>query len=121
MSVMSELHSIESALKQSSNEWEWHVATLIAEIPEGYIITYGTLAEWANYRFSFNLVPRNTANLRRKLYKLLDDLNPALPLHRISKKGDTSALSDKYSRPFVEKRRREEGSWVFPKWFDPHA
>ena len=120
--IMNELNRIERVLKKSKNEWEWKVANLIKEIPEGHIITYGTLAEWVNLVFSLNIVSRNTANLRRKLYRLLADHNPALPLHRIAKKGDLHAKKDSdITRPFVEKRRREEGSWITPKWFHPFA
>jgi alkylated DNA nucleotide flippase Atl1 len=107
---------VEAELKKSKNQWEYKVFLLIQELPAGCVITYGGLAKRANSRFGLNLVPRNIANLRRKLYlRCGHDTN--IPLHRIATQGDGMSKNDSpITQVYNQRLRSAEGSWPEPKW-----
>ena len=54
-----ELKRIESQLRVS--EWRWQVTQVIAQIPSGYLVTYGRVAEIANKTYGLNIGARNVA------------------------------------------------------------
>ena len=95
------------AIRHELTEWEATVAQAILRIPPGRLITYGCLARFAlGYDAS-----RAVANLRGKLYGLLDRDNTAVPLHRITKQGELASDSDSpRTRRENAKRRRQEGT-----------
>jgi len=88
-----ELNGIETELRNSPAEWQWHVAQMITIIPSGQIATYGTIAEAVNRRHGHRINARNVAWLRAKLYELLSH-ETAVPLHRVAKAGDVESLAD---------------------------
>ena len=79
--------------------WQWHVASLVARVPAGRLVTYGRLAEWANAAFGLRVGASNVAWLRTHLQNLLGDTT-AVPLHRLAKTGDP------YSRRETSARKR---------------
>ena len=116
-----ELRSIEAELRNCPDEWQWHVACVIAEIPRGYIATYGTLAEIANRRYGHRINARNVAYLRRELYKRLTH-DTQIPLHRVAKIGDVESHADSdTTKSYNDKLRGLEGSLYNPMWWEPVA
>ena len=115
----SELRNIEEKLKKSENQWHWHVAQAISEVPRGYLATYGAIAEVVNQDYHLNIGARNVAWLRKKLYSLLSH-NTKVPLHRIAKEGDVESLGDsETTKMYNDRLREEEGSLANPKWWHP--
>ena len=118
------LRSIEKhagQLRHSPGEWHWHVAQIIAEIPSGYLATYGRIAEITNRRFGHNIGARNVAWLRRHLYGLWPPITQ-LPLHRVAKAGDVQSLEDsKKTKKRNDRLRRREGSLARPVWWHPQT
>lgn len=107
---------VERELRQSKDEWEHKVYLLILEIPSGHVITYGGLARRANALHDLNIVPRNVANLRRKLYGWLTH-DTDVPLHRIATQGDAQSKFDQpLTQQYNERLRTAEGSWPQPQW-----
>jgi alkylated DNA nucleotide flippase Atl1 len=107
---------LESDLRNSPDEWQYLVYQEIKRIECGHVITYGGLASRVNKRHGLNIISRNTAWLRDKLYDLIDQ-NSGIPLHRIAKKGDSKSKYDSPKTQEVNRRlRTEEGSWPEPEW-----
>lgn len=114
-----ELQSIEKQLRNSKDEWQWHVTRIITEIPSGHLATYGCIAEIANQRFGHTLIPRNVAWLRRHLYGLLTH-DTHVPLHRVAKVGDVESLADSgATKECNDRLRGQEGSLENPVWWHP--
>ena len=112
-----ELQHIEKLLREK--EWRWHVTQVIAEIPSGYLATYGCIAEFANHQYDLNIIPRNVAWLRKYLYGLLTH-ETQVPLHRLSKVGDVKSLADsEKTKSYNDNWRGEEGSLENTRWWDP--
>lgn len=116
-----ELQSIEKPLRNSKDEWQWHVTLIITKIPSGYLATYGCIAKIANQCFGHTLIPRNVAWLRGHLYGLLTH-KTHVPLHRIAKAGDVESLADSdKTKKHNDRLRRREGSLDNPVWWHPCA
>ena len=116
-----ELQSIESQLRNSKDEWRWHVTRIIAEIPPGHLATYGCITKIANQCFGHTLIPRNVAWLRGHLYGLLTH-NTHVPLHRVAKAGDVESLEDSdETKEHNDRLRGQEGSLKNPVWWNPCA
>jgi alkylated DNA nucleotide flippase Atl1 len=112
-----ELGLIESELRSSKNQWRWKVTSLITEIPSGYLITYGELANCAKKEHGLNIQARNVAWLRKRLYGILGH-DTEVPLHRIAKKGDVGSWADsEKTRSYNNRLRADEGSLQNPKWY----
>ncbi len=112
-----ELIGIEEFLRYPTNEWRWHVAQAIAEVPPGYLATYGAIAEVVNRRHGLNILARNVGWLRGKLYELLTH-DTQVPLHRIAKAGDVDSLYDsETTKSYNDRLRIEEGSLENPRWW----
>ena len=115
--MKTELANIESFLKEPKNDWRWHVAQVIAEVPSGYLATYGAIADAVNRRHDLNIMGRNVSWLRRKLYEKLTH-HTQVPLHRIAKEGDVGSIYDSNGTKLCNDRlRSEEGSLENPKWW----
>ena len=113
------LRDLEQILRNSTNEWRWHVATVINRIPTGRIATYGTIARVANEEFGLHIIARNVAWLRSYLY-VETNRDTTLPLHRIAKVGDTEMLYDsERTRSDGMILRQREGSARNPMWWNP--
>ena len=109
-----ELNRIENQLRVE--EWRWQVTQIIAQIPSGYLVTYGRVAEIANQTYGLNIGARNVAWLRKHLYGLLTH-NTQVPLHRIAKIGDVHSFADsKETKSLNDKLREQEGSLTNPLW-----
>ena len=114
-----ELVRLEDTLRASPQAWQWHVATLIARVPAGRLITYGRLAEWANASFGLHVAASNVAWLRGHLQSLLGD-GTALPLHRLAKTGDPYSRRETPARKRLnDQLRASEGSLAHPLWWQP--
>ena len=114
-----DLARLEDTLRASPQGWQWHVATLIARVPTGRLITYGRLAEWANTSYGLHLGASNVAWLRRHLQNLLGDA-AALPLHRLAKTGDPYSRRESPARKRLnDQLRAPEGSLAHPLWWQP--
>lgn len=114
-----ELVRLEDTLRASPQAWQWHVATLITRVPAGRLITYGSLAEWANTSFGLHIAASNVAWLRGHLQSLLGD-NTALPLHRLAKTGDPYSRRETPARKRLNNQlRASEGSLAHPLWWQP--
>ena len=114
-----DLARLEDTLRASPQAWQWHVATLIARVPSGRLITYGRLAEWANTSFDLHIGASNVAWLRRHLQSLLGD-STALPLHRLAKTDDPYSRRETPARKRLnDQRRASEGSLAHPLWWQP--
>lgn len=117
--IKEELQSLEKQLRSSKNEWQWHVAKIITEIPPSHLATYGCIAKIANQHFGHTLTPLNVAWLRKHLYALLTH-NTHVPLHRIAKAGDVKSLADSpETREHNDRLRGREGSLENPVWWHP--
>ncbi len=116
MSIVSELDSIKSDLKLSSNEWRWNVTLLITGIPSGYLASYGILAHIYQHQYNRPISARNIAWLREYLYRKLGH-DTEIPLHRIAKQNDIYSHFDSEETQIENnKRRTEEGTLGNPKW-----
>ncbi len=116
-----ELQSIEEQLRNSKDEWRWHVTCIIAEIPSGHLATYGCIAKIANQSFGHTLIPFNVAWLRRHLYGLLTH-DTQVPLHRVAKVGDVKSCADSdKTKEYNDRLRGQEGSLENPVWWHPCA
>ena len=105
-------------LKQQFGEenWRWQVTQIIAEIPSGYLATYGRIAEIANQQLGLNVNARNIAWLRRHIYELRTH-DTTIPLHRIAKKGDVNSSADsETTRRYNNRLRGQEGSLRNTRW-----
>lgn len=113
------LRNLEQILRNSTNEWRWHVTTVIKRIPTRRIATYGTIARVANEEFGLHIIARNVAWLRLYLYNVTNR-DTSLPLHRIAKVGDTEMRYDsERTRSDGMILRRREGSVRNPTWWNP--
>ncbi len=116
-----ELQCFEKQLRNSKDEWQWHVTRIITEIPSGHLATYGCITEIANQCFGHTLIPRNVAWLRKHLYGLLSH-DTQVPLHRVAKTGDVESLADSdETKEYNDRLRRREGSLENPVWWNPCA
>lgn len=116
-----ELQRFEKQLRNSKNEWQWHVTQIIAEIPPGHLATYGFIAKIANQRFGHAIISRNVAWLRVHLYGLLTH-DTQVPLHRVAKVGDVKSLADSdETKKYNDRLRGQEGSLENPIWWHPFA
>lgn len=116
-----ELQRFEKQLRNSKDEWQWHVTRIITEIPSGQLATYGCITEIANQCFGHTLIPRNVAWLRKHLYGLLSH-DTQVPLHRVAKDGDVESLADSdKTKVYNDRLRRQEGSLENPVWWYPYA
>lgn len=116
-----ELQRFEKQLRNSKNEWRWHVTQIITEIPSGHLATYGCITKIANQCFGHTLIPRNIAWLRAHLYSLLTH-NTHVPLHRVAKAGDVESLEDSdETKDYNDRLRGQEGSLENPVWWYPCA
>lgn len=114
-----DLQGIEAQLRNSKEEWRWHVALIITQIPFGHLATYGCIGNVANQLFGHNLIPRNVAWLRNRLYEELTHDTP-VPLHRLAKVGDVQSRADsKETKRCNDRLRGQEGSLANPIWWDP--
>ena len=114
-----ELKRIESQLRVS--EWRWQVTQVIAQIPSGYLVTYGCVAEIANKTYGLKIGARNVAWLRGHLYGLLTH-DTQVPLHRIAKIGDIDSITDSEETKICNDRLRgQEGSLANPLWLGSSA
>ena len=114
-----ELVRLEGTLRASPQAWQWHVATLIARVPAGRLITYGRLAEWANASYGLRLGASNVAWLRTHLQNLLGN-GTAVPLHRLAKAGDLYSRQETTARKRRnDQLRSSEGSLAHPLWWQP--
>jgi len=113
-----ELNSIETDLRDSPGEWQWHVAQMITTILSGQLATYGAIADAVNRRHGLSINARNVAWLRGKLYELLSH-ETAVPLHRVAKVGDIESLHDsEETKGINDERRQREGSLQNPIWWN---
>ncbi len=111
-----ELKRIESQLRV--NVWCWQVTQVIAQIPSGYLVTYGRVAEIANKTYGLNIGARNVAWLRGHLYDLLTH-NTQVPLHRIAVIGDVYSIADsKETKICNDILRGQEGLLENPLWLE---
>ena len=114
-----ELTRWEPNLRASPQAWQWHVASLIARVPAGRLITYGRLAEWANASHGLHVGASNVAWLRTHLQNLLGD-ESTVPLHRLAKTGDPYSLRETPARKRLnDQLRSAEGSLADPVWWQP--
>ncbi len=114
-----ELAKIESFLKEPENEWRWHATQVIAEVPSGYLATYGAIADAVNKRHGLGIIGRNVGWLRKKLYEKFTHYTE-VPLHRIAKDGDVGSLHDSSETKLRNDHlRSKEGSLENPKWWCP--
>ena len=112
-----EFQRIEELLRKK--EWRWHATQIIAEIPSGYLATYGCVAEFANQQHGLNIIARNVAWLRKHLYELLSH-DTQIPLHRVAKVGDVNSLKDSVkTKSYNDRLRQQEGSLTNPRWWCP--
>lgn len=111
------LRQLEARLRDSPNQWRLHAARVICDVPDGYLCTYGEIAEEANRRIGLSLNARNIGWLRGHLYALtLRDTD--IPLHRLAKSGDARCLADSSrTRRDAMRLRQAEGSWQAPRWW----
>ena len=117
--IEEELNRVEKQLRNSKNEWQWHVTQIIAEIPPGHLATYGFIAKIANQRFGHAIISRNVAWLRVHLYGLLTH-DTQIPLHRVAKVGDVESLADSdETKKYNDRLRGQEGSLKNPVWLYP--
>ena len=115
--MQEELRSIETYLRNSKNNWRWHTAQIISEVPTGNIATYGAIAEAVNRRHNLNISSRNVAWLRGKLYELLGH-DTIVPLHRIAVAGDVNSKRDsETTKSYNDRLREKEGSLENPVWW----
>ena len=113
------LQSIEAQLRNSKEEWQWHVTLIITQIPFGHLATYGCIGNVANQLFGHNLIPRNVAWLRSHLYEELTHDTP-VPLHRLAKVRDVQSLADsEITKQYNDRLRGQEGSLTNPIWWAP--
>ncbi len=116
-----ELQRIEKQLRNSKDEWQWHVTRIITEIPSDHLATYGCIAKIANQCFGHTLISRNVAWLRKHLYKLLTH-DTQVPLHRVAKAGDVESRADsEETKEYNDRLRGQEGSLTNLVWWDPYA
>ena len=114
-----ELAGLEPRLRASPDAWQWHVATLIARVPAGRLVTYGRLAERANAAFGLRIGAPNVAWLRSRLQNLLGG-DTAVPLHRLAKTGDPYSHRETPARKRLnDQLRAAEGSLADPVWWQP--
>ena len=114
-----ELVGLEPRLRASPDAWQWHVASLVARVPAGRLVTYGRLAEWANAAFGLRVGASNVAWLRTHLQNLLGD-KTAVPLHRLAKTGDPYSRRETSARKRLnDQLRAAEGSLADPVWWQP--
>lgn len=108
---------VNANLAGSPNDWQRKVFSLILRIPSGYLISYGQLARCANREYNLNLVPRNMAWLRGKLYSILGH-DTDVPLHRIATQGDAESMKDQPETKTVNRNKRSaEGTYPTPRWY----
>lgn len=118
-SLPAELIRLEPNLRASPEAWQWHVASLIARVPAGRLVSYGRLAQWANASFGLRIGASNVSWLRTHLQNLLGDQN-AVPLHRLAKTGDPYSRRETPARKHLNDRlRAAEGSLQDPVWWQP--
>lgn len=111
------LRDLESELRDSRGEWRWHAASVIQDVPPGYLCTYGEIAQEVNRRASLRVNARNIGWLRGYLYHRTKR-NTAIPLHRLAKAGDTRCAWDSDRTSCDAKAlRAQEGSWQNPRWW----
>ena len=111
------LHDLESRLRASPGEWRWQAASVIQDIPPGYLCTYGEIARETNRRTGLRINARNVGWLRGYLY---DQTNrdTSIPLHRVAKSGDAQCQADsERTRRDAIVLRSQEGSWQNPRWW----
>jgi len=112
------LRQLEPILRQSPNEWRWHAAKVIQEIPRGHLASYGAIAKITNRRAGLRIGPRNVGWLRAHLYDITDR-NTSLPLHRIAKIGDRGFSTDSTTTRRTSRAIRErEGLYNDPPWWE---
>ncbi len=112
---------VQDALKNSPNDWQLKVFSLIMEIPSGHLISYGELASWTNQKFGLTLGSRNTAWLRKRIYKVIGH-DTMIPIHRVTNSGDTTSASDHcVTQEFNKNKRAKEGSFNNPIWLRGNA
>ena len=108
---------VEAKLKDSPNDWQNKVFSLILKIPSGYLISYGHLAHWANREYDLNINAQNTAWLRKRLYGILGH-ETDIPIHRIATQGDAESTKDhSYTQTVNREKRTAEGTYPVPKWW----
>jgi len=113
------LRQLEPILRQSRNEWRWHAAKVISEIPRGHLASYSAIAKLTNRRTGLNIGPRNIAWLRAHLYGITNR-DTSLPLHRIAKIGDRGFSTDSgTTRRTSRAVRHSEGLYNDPPWWQP--
>ena len=118
-SVPAELVRLEPNLRASPQGWQWHVASLIASVPAGKLVTYGRLAQLANASYGLQVGASNVAWLRTHLQNLLGNTT-AVPLHRLAKTGDPYSRRETPARKQLNDRlRAAEGSLADPVWWQP--
>ena len=109
-----ELRNIEEQLLEKP--WRWYVTQTIAQIPCGYLATYGYIATITNKQHNLNIIPRNVAWLRKHLYSLLTH-DTQVPLHRVAKFDDVNSLADSIkTKNYNDRLRGQEGSLTNPFW-----
>lgn len=114
-----DLRNIEANLRDSKNEWQWHVAKAISVVPSGYLATYGAIAGAVNRQHGLSITARNVAWLRKHFYWLLSH-DTRVPLHRIAKVGDINSIYDsETTKTYNDRLRGEEGSLENPRWWQP--
>lgn len=112
------LRQLEPILRQSRNEWRWHAATVINEIPRGHLASYGAIARLTNRRTGLNIGPRNIGWLRAYLYDITGR-DTSLPLHRVAKIGDRNFSTDSVTtRKTSRSSRQREGLYNDPPWWE---
>ena len=110
---LTELADIQHILQADDRpDWHWITAYLIAKIPAGRLCTYGCLATLVNQELDCNIIARNLADLRRRLYGLLTHAT-RVPLHRIANQNDLHGHNDsRLTRYYNERLREQEGTYV---------
>lgn len=117
--IKEDLQGIEAQLRDSKGEWRWHVTLIITQIPSGHLATYGCIGNVVNQLFGHNLIPRNVAWLRKRLYEELTHDTP-VPLHRLAKAGDVQSRADsEITKQYNDRLRGQEGSLTNPIWWEP--
>ena len=111
------LLDLEIELSNSPNQWRWHAASVIQDIPEGFLCTYGEVARETNRRSDLRVNARNIAWLRAHLY-MQTSRDTTIPLHRLAKAGDIHCTEDSVQTTRDARRDRiSEGSWQNPQWW----
>lgn len=100
------------SIKNGLNEWEWKTTLIISQIPEGTLLTYHAVKEWAEQEQKLDpKTERNIGILRNKLYTKLGH-DTIIPLHRIMSRGDLESNEDSEQTKFTNKIKRTiENTW----------